>query len=104
MPAAIRTPDKTPALMQMAQNLDNVAQVHPVCKTPFEELKLPPNDALAHDSHSESISLRRTRVAQKPLSAVQTEESTRRTPESFLHTVLQYYHKRPDGQNEDANS
>src|ERR1700722_11550582 len=51
-----------------------------------------------------SLSSRRTCIAQKSLSPVQAEESTRRTPESFLHTVLQYSNKRSNSNNEDPNS
>jgi hypothetical protein len=51
-----------------------------------------------------SLSSRRTCVAQKSLSPVQAEESTRCTPESFLHTILQYSNKRSNSHNEDSNS
>jgi len=51
-----------------------------------------------------SLSSRRTCVAQKSLSPIQAEEPTRRTPESFLHTILQYSNKRSNSHNEDSNS
>jgi hypothetical protein len=51
-----------------------------------------------------SFGSRRTCAAQESLSPVQAEEAARRTPESFLHTILQYSNKRTNSNNEDANS
>ena len=77
-------------------------QTSPICKTLSEEV-ISANNALFPCFRCRLISLGCWCAAQKSLLSVQPEESTCRAPEPFLRTVLQYYHKRRDGQNKDPH-